>query len=132
MPTSSRTALRFPHRFAFDVVGNGLAYSVFSFADIVRFGTVKTVPYGCDVGFRYGVHPVPAHRRGIGRTQFAPTKMTGWVEILSLRGAKRRGNPFAPLSIFTAASNLHHPTDTVGDDAHIVPHRFAFFTPFRR
>ena len=50
-----------------------------------------------------------------------------------MRGAKRRGNPFAVfLPIFPPASDFHHPTDAVGDDAHIVPHRFAFFTPFRR
>ena len=37
----------------------------------------------------------------------------------------------SPLSIFPPASDFHHPTNAVGDDAHIVPHRFAFFTPFR-
>ena len=101
MPTSSRTALRFSRRFAFDAVGNVFDDSVFSFF-VCGYRTfrddVGIVPYGCNVGFRYGVHPVPAHCRGIGRTQFAPTKMTGWVEILSLRGAKRRGNPFSLLT----------------------------------
>ena len=67
----------------------------------------------------------PQHRANTVR----PYGRTGWVEILSLRGAKRRGNPFAH---FPPASDLPHPTDAVGDDAHIVPHRFAFFTPFRR
>ena len=40
MPTSSRTALRFLRRFTFDAAGNGFAFFAFSFADIVRFGTM--------------------------------------------------------------------------------------------